>query len=162
MTATDPLAQLRDIHLPDPASGWPPGPGWWLLGAAAILLTLAVVYWGLRRYRANAWRRQARSAMDNAFHEWREAGDTRAYLQAVNEILKRAALRQFPREQVARLNGAGWEAFLDAQWRNQEVEGFSRLQFSRLVYQPAPGDVDVQALHRLARQWIANARGATC
>lgn len=161
MTPTDPLSQLRDIHLPDPVGAWPPGPGWWLLTALLIALVLAALVWLLRRYRANTWRRQAKAALNDAWRRWREDGDDMAYLQSLNAILKRAALRQFPRETVASLSGDDWEAFLDAQWREQQA-GFSTLAFASRAYRPAPGDIDVAALHRLGRQWINQLRGAPC
>ena len=46
MQEQDPLAQLRDIHLPEAISVWPPAPGWWVLfiGIIALLATLAY-YW---------------------------------------------------------------------------------------------------------------------
>ena len=36
--APNPLDQLRDIHLPEPISWWPPAPGWWILAVASCAL----------------------------------------------------------------------------------------------------------------------------
>ena len=41
MNTPDPLAQLRDIHLPEPVSWWPPALGWWLV--AMTVMTLLIV-----------------------------------------------------------------------------------------------------------------------
>ena len=49
----DPLAQLRDIHLPDGVAWWPPAPGWWLL-----LLLLAVIGALIWRYRQQQARKR--------------------------------------------------------------------------------------------------------
>ena len=161
MTSADPLAQLRDIHLPDPISAWPPGPGWWLLGIALLLSVMATVIWWSRQYRANAWRRQARAALNNAYRQWRNDGLDAVYLQTVNETLKRAALQQFPREAVARLSGARWESFLDAQWQQGDTS-FSELGFAGRAYQPSPESVDIDLLHRLGRKWVSRVRGEPC
>ncbi len=46
MKPIDPAAlPLRDIHLPASISAWPPAPGWWLLGLAALLGPLLGVAW---------------------------------------------------------------------------------------------------------------------
>ena len=46
MNGQDPLAQLRDIHLPDTGGFWPPAPGWWLLALLSLTaLALAVLWW---------------------------------------------------------------------------------------------------------------------
>ena len=161
MTPADPLAQLRDIHLPDPVSAWPPGPGWWLLGTMCLLSLIAATIWWLRRYRANAWRREARAELNAAYRQWHAQGRDADYLQAMNTTLKRAALQEFPREAVARLSGARWEAFLDAQWP-QGDNSFSNLRFADHAYQPAPEAVDIDQLHRLGRQWISRVRGGPC
>jgi len=59
MNPADPLAELRDIHLPDSVSAWPLAPGWWLLMivACAALSALLIAY--TRRRRARLYRRQA-------------------------------------------------------------------------------------------------------
>ena len=55
----DPLAQLRDIHLPADISWWALAPGWWAL----IIMLGLMVGWAIskafKRYRANLYRRQA-------------------------------------------------------------------------------------------------------
>ena len=53
MDGTDPLSQLKDIHLPEPIGFWPPAPGWWLL---FFLLCLAIYFGGKALYAA--WRKR--------------------------------------------------------------------------------------------------------
>ncbi len=43
MEAEDPLSQLRDIHLPEPVTFWPPAPGWWFI-LLLILIGLVFLY----------------------------------------------------------------------------------------------------------------------
>ena len=50
---------LRDIHLPDPVSWWPPAPGWWLLFGLSLVLGGLLVWHRLRRRRREAAARQA-------------------------------------------------------------------------------------------------------
>ena len=162
MTPQDPLSQLRDIHLPDPVSAWPPGPGWWLLAALLLSAMVIATAWAWNRYRANRWRRQARYALNASYRRWRLDGDDGAYLHAANEILKRAALKQFPREQVARLSGTAWEAFLDSQWRREPDTSFSSLEFSTRAYRRDPAGFDVASVDRAGRRWLKQLRGPEC
>lgn len=162
MTPQDPLSQLRDIHLPDPVSAWPPGPGWWILAALTLAALVIAAAWGWNRYRANRWRRQARSALNGIYRRWRRDGDDILYLQAANEILKRAALKQFPREQVAPLSGPAWEAFLDSHWRRDHGLSFARLEISTRAYRGDTAGVDIESVNRAGCRWIKQLRGARC
>lgn len=55
----DPLAQLKDLHLPPPPGFWPIAPGWWLLAIlCCVLIGLAIRALLIWR-RRNAYRRQA-------------------------------------------------------------------------------------------------------
>ncbi len=55
----DPLAQLRDIHLPAEISWWPLAPGWWLLIIVLAVTAGWIISNVVKRYRANLYRRQA-------------------------------------------------------------------------------------------------------
>lgn len=161
MNPADPLSQLRDIHLPDPVSPWPPGPGWWVLAALLLMALVAAVIWCWRHYRRNAWRRSAQAALAQAHNDWQQSGDHDSYLQAVNAILKRAALARFPREDVAALSCERWEAFLDRHWRKPPEAGFSELGFGVLAYQPGSAP-NVDSIHGLCQRWVAQLEGEPC
>lgn len=163
MNQPDPLAQLRDIHLPDPISAWPPGPGWWAVVGLSVLVLSALGYWLWRRHRANAWRRAAVNELNGAIEQWQQQADTVACLQHISATLKRAALRQFPSYDVARLNGADWEAFLDRQWRKKRPEqDFASFGFAEQAYRPAPDQIDLKALHTLSLRWVRQLETQPC
>ncbi len=108
---SDPLAQLRDIHLPDAVSAWPPAPGWWLL--SALLLTLAM-WAGYRlhpQHRRNAYRRQALQEL-TALQSDTNVSATQT-IARLNALLKRVALHAYSKSPTAALNGSEWVEFLN-------------------------------------------------
>jgi uncharacterized protein DUF4381 len=160
---SDPLAQLRDIHLPDAVSAWPPAPGWWLL--AALLLTLAV--WGSYRlrqqYRRNAYRRQAQQELsmlesDNAL--------TRAQTIArLNALLKRIALHAYPKSDTASLSGSDWIKFLNSSCpslkQNQDRICFEIFQTGPYQTEITEDMFDRSSLFADCSQWILQHLKAT-
>jgi len=145
------LAQLRDIHAAPQAPWWPPAPGWWLLGllVLASLVFLAWRFWRL-------WRvRRRRLRLVRKLDELRAGLDPRArpqeYLAAINQVLKLVAVRAFPSEDCARMQGSSWTAFLAARLAPAPPAGLEALAMG--PYQPAP-DCDPEALDRLTREWI--------
>jgi hypothetical protein len=159
----DPLAQLRDWHLPDPIQWWPPAPGWWV--SAALLLAVLLWLAGLR------WRRHRRrgAAAHSALRELaalrttvQADGDTRAFVAAVSRLLRRFALARFPREQVAGLTGDAWLGFLDATgggdgFRHGPGRALADLAYGGTRAGDPPPNPD--ALAELAEAWIrANRR----
>jgi hypothetical protein len=102
------LSQLRDIHLPAQVSWWPLAPGWWLLLAAVGLAVAGLLWWWRRRHN-NRWRRQALQEIGRL----RASPRAQDSVIALSVLLRRVAISQFPRHQVAALNGDAWLAFLD-------------------------------------------------
>jgi hypothetical protein len=159
----DPLAQLRDWHLPDPIQWWPPAPGWWIAAGVvvAVLLWLAGVRWRRHRRRGAAARSALRelAALRAAV---RADGDTRAFVAALSRLLRRLALARFPREQVAGLTGDAWLAFLDATgggdgFRHGPGRALADLVYGATRAGDPPPSSDVLA--ELAETWIrANLR----
>ena len=40
----DPLQELRDVHMPDPISWWPPAVGWWMIVVVSVIV-VGLVLW---------------------------------------------------------------------------------------------------------------------
>ncbi len=111
---SDPLAGLRDWHLPDPVSWWLPAPGWWVVaGLVLVALAGATLLWQ-RRWRQGAAMRAALRELKVLRGQLDAELDPSGFAAAVSVLLRRLALTRFPRERVAGLSGASWLAFLDA------------------------------------------------
>ena len=80
-------------------------PGWWLILVLAIIGLGLIGRWFWRRYRRAHYRRIALSQL-------RLLRANEATITDINQLLKAAALRAFPPEQVAALHGQRWQAFL--------------------------------------------------
>lgn len=149
----DPLSQLRDIHVPEHITTWPPAPGWWLLAALAVIAIGAAIWWLHRRWRGNRYRREALAELEALRHDFDRTQVTHDYLERFSALLKRVALTHYPRESVANLTGERWVEFLD---RTTGTTEFSMGVGQVLVsgpYEAAP-DADIERLHELGEYWI--------
>ena len=111
---SDPLQQLRDIHLPSEPGWWPPAPGWWLLLAALLLGLGWLARLALRRYRAGRPLRASRRLMSELKTRFNDDHiNTATYLHQANEILKRLLVIAHAESELTRLSGQPWLAALD-------------------------------------------------
>jgi hypothetical protein len=146
------LSQLRDIHLPAPVSWWPLAPGWWLLIAAVALMMVGAFWWWRRRHH-NRWRRQALQEI----YRLRASSAPQDSVIALSVLLRRVAINQFPRHQVAALNGETWLAFLDRTLgAGQEFMSDAGHMLSTAPY-VQDAQIEPQTLHMLfalSERWV--------
>lgn len=150
----DPLAQLKDIHMPDPISWWPPAPGWWVVGVIALGLMLWTTWRIIRYWRKTAFKRAALCELKNLR---RRGGDPQHLLTDLSILLRRVALVAFPAEDVASLHGKDWLAFLDRSGRTQAFSlgvGHYLASAPYVTELPATATQDLDLIWRLARDWI--------
>ncbi len=164
----DPLAGLRDIHMPPPVSWWPPAPGWWLLAGLLVLLVAGLLWWLRRHQQQPAASSHSRSAIiDQALSELdalqRDADrhtnrDVEKGAQNVaadlSALLRRLAMALHPDDAgLAGLSGAAWLNWLDAQW---DQTAFSEGDGRALLDAPyrRHSKVEIDHLLSLVRRWI--------
>lgn len=159
MDSAELLAQLADIHLPEPVGLWPPAPGWWILAA----LLLAGVIFGGRKALA-VWRKRrfcthALLELERIYNEFamNEAEDpdkaSLRYVNAFNSVLRRVALTHFPDTAVAGLGGGDWLRFLKANGNCMNLDRELAEALSHGRFQPTIS-VDTGRLHTFGREWI--------
>lgn len=158
MTPQDPLADLRDIHLPAEIDWWPPAPGWWIL-AAMMLAGSAVLITAFIRYRRRlAPRRTALKLLDAYYAEYEKERDTLLFCQRAQNLLRRTALHTYGTDTVAALNGRHWLNFLDAQTDDRYNFATMGEGFLAALYQPDAVSVDSGMLYSTTQYWLRTHR----
>lgn len=151
------LQNLNDIVEPAAAAWWPPAPGWYVLAAILLVLLCWQAFRSWRRWRLNAYRRQALAELSTIRTE---CDETR--LREVPGLLKRSALSVWPRESVASLSGAAWHRFLDTTGgMGQFADGAGRVldQLAYLDRQEAHIEpADSKLLLDAAESWLKQHR----
>ena len=152
MNPTDPLAQLKDIHTPDPVSWWPLAPGWWAIIAASVILLALLAYWLKKRQNARRYRVQAAAEL----HALRKAQLSNShFIERVNAILKRVAIQSDKTHKPGHLSGYAWLEYLDQTFTkssNEFCEGAGQA-LGDAAYQANP-ELEQQAVLNLARRWV--------
>jgi hypothetical protein len=148
----DPLAELHPLREPLPIGWWPPAPGWWVLAAILLVSLLALAVVLIRRYRANAYRRQALRQLALLQSEYQSGQDAGVHLARTNALLKSVALVAYPRRNVAASSGQDWLAFLNAGLGSGE-EQFPP-DFATAAYRRNVPPADLEQVHRAAAAWI--------
>jgi len=163
----DPLAELRDIHMPEPVSWWPPAPGWWLL--LLIVLIIGALFWWWRRRAAGlsqAARFSRRDIIAAAMHELAgieqrltvEETSSTAIAAELSALLRRVGMQLCTAPEgldagIAGLSGDAWLQWLDSQW---DEGHFCSETGRQLLEAPYRSDVriDMATLVAWVRRWL--------
>ncbi|CAN7145497.1 DUF4381 domain-containing protein [Bosea sp. LjRoot9] len=153
------LANLADLALPPPAPFWPPAIGIWIVAVAALAALTVFAWRALRRYRADAYLREALSELDALAAVQRP--DQQEAIEAVSSIMKRVALVRYGREPVASLTGAAWTAFIA---RTAPRDAQTDAIADCLATSPMPGNTSAPSDRHFfaqAKAWLRGQRGRT-
>jgi len=145
---------LRDIHLPDSVSWWPPAPGWWLV--LIVMLALgALLRWlvNRRRNQSESVAVQVQQELRRIRTEFAQHHDKARLARELSELLRRVCISLFPRQATASLTGQAWLAFLDSQ---MDSTHFSLDDGKVLIEAPYRNEVefDDEKLMQLVEQWL--------
>ncbi len=98
---------LRDIHLPEAVSWWPPAPGWWLLLLTLVVLVLGSVF--LRRcMKHKSLRKLSVMEFRQISQDFDQQRDARQLLGQLSSLLRRILMSYQGRENTAGLTGDSW------------------------------------------------------
>lgn len=161
LQATDPLAQLRDIHLPEAIGYWPLAPGWWLLAILLLLATGFAVYFIRHQLQARRYRKVALQQLAKLQSAMTEPT---TYLAGVNRLLKQTLLAAPQSTVPAGLTGEAWLAYLDATGQTNHFSTGPGQYLLDGPYQEKLTDfktADLKPLHQLIEQWIKKHRLTT-
>ena len=157
MTDAGNLQNLNDIIVPGPVAWWPPAPGWYVLGAIAMVALLLVAVRQWRRWQQNRYRRQAMLELSSI----REQASAES-LQQLPVLLKRAALSAWQREEVAALTGPAWHRFLDQSAAMDRFCAGAGDTLDQLAYagsgESLPADTELQQALDATEFWLKNHR----
>ena len=136
------LSGLHDIELPPDVSIWPLQAGWWILMAAMMAVTLWLIYKGIARWKADAYRREALRELE---HTQR--------LSEINALLRRCALMVESRTKIAELSGADWSDWLASVSDRTPPKVIQEL-LATGSYQSHESRHDIEDLKYYATNWI--------
>ncbi|MEA3332039.1 MAG: DUF4381 domain-containing protein [Pseudomonadota bacterium] len=164
-TAQNPLAALKDIHLPPTPNWWPPAPGWWLV----TLLLLAAISFVLIKWRQRQLRlrpiKLALTELAQLDLKSDNPEQQHQILQELSALIRRFCIVFFPQAPVAGLCGEAWLNFLiqetPAKNQSKDQNELTRKKLRPLLeetYAPTC-NTDLVALGQLIEQWFSGQKG---
>lgn len=145
---------LRDIHLPDAISWWPPAIGWWILLAFVIAAFIFIpkLY---RRMTFTPLKKVAHNAFQNIIDKYNENNDDSVFVIKTSQFLRQTAMSYCGREGVAQLTGEKWVQALN---NLTEQNYFNEELKQTLINAPYQKNVNIDAeqLINTVQNWLSN------
>jgi len=146
---------LKDIHLPDAVSWWPPAIGYWLI--LAIFIVLMLLFFGIRYLRRKSLiKRQALTEFARIKSTYQADLNQKALVTSLSKLLRRAAISAYPVSECASLSGKSWLNWLDKQLPKSDMS-FSKgpgYLLTEFIYSDATHTNDINDLLKLTQQWL--------
>lgn len=168
----DSLASLRDIHMPPPASNWPPAPGWIILLIIFCAITICVSIVIIRNYKVWQTRKHALALLKKYKKQYPKIINSQRACSLVNELLKKTAFAYYPRSAIAALTGQEWINFLNQSLAHSSlknkvlhkickpkdcIKNFNNVSKELLEYPyQNPQEVSLDELFSISHTWINN------
>ena len=147
----DPLAQLKDIHVPEQIHNYPLAIGWWILAVLIIIILVSSVikYRKFKALRKN--KRLALAQLNNTSNG-----------EETLKLIKWVALQYFPRAQVAPLYGESLLGFMQQALPENKQQAFDEIvsnnnlnsAFENIYQQQV---LEGDAIHQVAEYWLNQA-----
>ena len=152
--SAEPLAQLKDIHLPEQVHNYPLAYGWWLLLACIVIaIVFVILKWRKRRQLCKAQKLAlAQLSLINSNSNSDNSDE-------IVTLLKWAAFQYFPRNEIASLHGQALQDFLQQKLATKYQEKFQQLCGQQLInkYQAVEDNVTDNNLKQAAQLWLSQA-----
>jgi len=162
--------QLRDIHLAETISWWPPAPGWWLLLASILLLMLMVFIANIiarKTYFNRQLKRDIKAELEQLKQQFQHTQNKSILAKSLSALLRRASISYYPEKDVAGLTGNDWLNWLDAANTKKTKKKFQSDIGRILLTAPYSSDKnltennstdnEVQELIDLCESWLRSA-----
>lgn len=151
------LEILHDIIVPGASPWWPPAPGWYVLVGLLLIGTILMAARAVQSWRSNRYRTAALKELSELRQNSGIASKP-GTVAALNQILKRAALVAWPREQVSALSGTDWIDFLNGsaagiRFTSEQTEALRNVAYSRRISENLTSD-QLNQLFETAERWI--------
>ncbi|MCK5002309.1 MAG: DUF4381 domain-containing protein [Gammaproteobacteria bacterium] len=153
--ATPTTLELRDIHLPEAISWWPPAPGWWFL-LGSIILIIAAIFLFKRYQKKQALKKQVLAEFENICTQYQSDKNAIALIQSMSILLRRACISFYPRSEAASLTGKSWLAFLDDTSKEKvfDTEHGQLIATAPYLSENTKLDFDAENLIHLCENWL--------
>ena len=145
---------LRDIHLPDAISWWPPAIGWWIL-LALIIAAFIFIPKLYRRVTYTPLKKVAHITFQNIITQYKESHNDSSFIIATSQFLRQTAMSYCGREDIAQLTGDKWVQALN---NLTEEKYFTDKVKQSLVNAPYQKDIsfDTEQLISAVQSWLSN------
>lgn len=144
---------LRDIHLPESISWFPPALGWWLLIIFVPIISYFLIALLQKLFKKTAIKNAQKLLLQL------EKNETLSPLEKVRELsilLRRVAIsREIEKEKISGLTGRAWLDYLDQSLKDAPFKNGVGHCLANAPYQKElPPTVDLTALFVLANKWL--------
>ena len=142
---------LRDIHIPEAISWWPPAIGWWVL---AVLIPLCL-YLIVKLYKRVTRKTALKSAKKQLkFLQDNQQLTKQEKLVALSSLMRRIAVSLYPRTEVASLTGDDWLNFLDQSIPNRGFNSDTGWLLTEGLYSKQNDSYYIAPLFNLCEDWL--------